>query len=82
MKPCRKCLLSELSDRALYEQILQTVQAIPEERRCGKEEYERRLSLCRSCEVLFQGMCRECGCFVEVRAAESLSRCPAPDRKW
>ncbi len=44
------------------------------------EEYERRLALCRECDLLNAGTCGACGCYVELRAAAKVSNCPY--RKW
>lgn len=44
--------------------------------------YQERLSLCRQCESLLNGMCRICGCFVEMRAAVAKNYCPAINKKW
>ncbi|MBR6404718.1 MAG: hypothetical protein IKS18_00815 [Lachnospiraceae bacterium] len=80
--PCRKCLLEDLSDRSLYEQVQKTVAAIPEEERCADSEYRRRLQICRNCEELLSGMCLQCGCYVEVRAARQRSSCPKTKPDW
>ena len=42
--------------------------------------YEKRLSVCKECERLADGMCRGCGCFVEMRAAVTKNVCPY--EKW
>ena len=39
-------------------------------------EYERRLAICQDCEKLNEGTCMSCGCYVELRAAAKISRCP------
>ena len=44
------------------------------------EEYEKRLSVCQQCEKLNAGTCMACGCYVELRAAAKISRCP--NKKW
>ena len=80
--PCRKCLLSELSDQALYIQVKKTIEAIPESARAPEDLVRYRLMKCKNCESLFQGMCRECGCYVEVRSARLKSRCPAAKPEW
>lgn len=38
--------------------------------------YEERLGICKNCDMLFQGMCRKCGCYVELRAAVQKNVCP------
>ncbi len=47
-----------------------------------KGEYDARLELCKECEKLIGGMCRVCGCFVEVRAAKKSVHCPGIPRRW
>ena len=42
--------------------------------------YEKRLAVCKECERLADGMCRGCGCFVEMRAAVTKNACPY--EKW
>ncbi len=42
--------------------------------------YEKRLQSCKECELLLDGMCRACGCFVELRAAVYKNSCPYD--KW
>ena len=55
---------------------------LPEEDRTPEEEYERRLSKCRECDHLLSGMCRICGCFVEMRAAIVVRHCPDSTPEW
>lgn len=38
--------------------------------------YEERLKKCTDCERLADGMCRACGCFVELRAVIKENSCP------
>lgn len=42
--------------------------------------YEGRLEVCTGCELLADGLCRACGCFVEMRAALTKNKCPY--KKW
>ncbi|MDY3745248.1 MAG: DUF6171 family protein [Lachnospiraceae bacterium] len=37
---------------------------------------------CRQCDRLLNGMCRICGCFVEMRAAIKVKSCPDVVPKW
>jgi hypothetical protein len=55
---------------------------IPEEAKVASGEYEKRLMLCDSCGELVDGMCRQCGCYVAVRAARRIGYCPHIHRKW
>lgn len=43
---------------------------------------EQRLSICKSCEYLFDAtqQCRKCGCFVHAKTALANSGCPIS--KW
>ena len=43
-----------------------------------KEEgsQEERLSVCKQCDYLNAGMCKACGCYVEMRAAMKARICP------
>lgn len=74
---CRKCLTRDIIDKDDYFRVLQEmINHIPKEVKASDEEYERRLSLCRDCEKLLDGMCKACGCYVELRAAKTESTCP------
>lgn len=50
--------------------------ALKPEDMVSDDEYERRLAVCTSCEKLNEGTCMACGCYVELRAAAVISRCP------
>ncbi len=79
---CTRCLLEELDDETIYETVQRTIRSISEEKRTGETEYRARLMGCKECEKLVQGMCRVCGCFVEVRAAYRKKNCPDVHPKW
>lgn len=72
---CRRCLLREL-DGEYFRSIYQYIENIPREQKASSEEYARRLALCRDCGDLRNGMCAQCGCFAEVRAAKKRQACP------
>lgn len=42
--------------------------------------YEERLAACKECDLLLEGMCRICGCYVELRAVVAKNICPR--KKW
>ncbi|MFR2155608.1 MAG: DUF6171 family protein [[Eubacterium] siraeum] len=44
--------------------------------------YKKRLEICTECDCLINGMCSKCGCFVEMRAAYAINRCPHEDKLW
>lgn len=76
LRPCYKCLLREIDPDAYFEKLQDYIGRIPEEERADPVLYEDRLKICSSCDYLVSGMCRACGCFVELRASELKGRCP------
>lgn len=76
---CKRCLLREL-DGEYFQSIYQYIESIPPEQKASSEEYVRRLALCRECDDLKNGLCAQCGCFAEVRAAKKQMACPMD--KW
>lgn len=77
---CGKCLLSEFSMNEFIETVQDYISLIPEEDKAPPDEYSKRLDICKSCDELTDGMCCECGCFVEIRAAKRNMNCPV--NKW
>lgn len=76
---CKRCLLREL-DGEYFQSIYRYIENLPKEQKASGEEYARRLALCRTCDDLQNGMCVQCGCFAEVRAAKRKLGCPL--EKW
>jgi len=68
-------LLQEGQGEDLYRSVMEYISAIPLEEKAPKEEYKRRLGMCKVCDYLTNGMCALCGCFVEIRAAKVNQRC-------
>lgn len=81
-KPCRRCLLADISEEELSRAIAARIAAIPEEQRTSEEEYNRRLKICKGCDMLISGTCGKCGCYVELRAARAANRCPHESKYW
>ena len=79
---CKKCLIRDFDKGELFQTIQAYVERLEEDIKTPKEEYEARLGLCTECENLLSGMCRICGCYVELRAAVQSQYCPAVRRKW
>ncbi len=74
---CRKCLTREMIGQEEYFQSLHAYIAnLEADSKVSDELYEERLTVCKDCEMLFQGMCRVCGCYVELRA--SMKKMPVP----
>ncbi len=78
---CKRCLTRELAGREEEFQNMQDYIAnLDVDIKTPKVLYEERLAVCKRCELLLQGMCRSCGCYVELRAAVSRNACP--NEKW
>ncbi len=81
--PCRRCLLEDLPEGSvLAANIRDLIAQLPPECRTPEEEEQKRLRTCRSCEHLTEGMCRLCGCYVELRAARVRQGCPDLPDRW
>jgi len=68
--------------RALFKNLREYIDNLDKDIKASPEEYERRLALCKECDNLIDGMCKVCGCYVELRAAISNNRCPAVHELW
>ena len=79
---CKRCLLSEIVKDKYFENVYEYISLIPAEQKCSDEVYKNRLAACKECDKLVNGMCSECGCFVEVRAVRKINRCPCIQRRW
>lgn len=78
---CRKCLTRELAGQEeTYRTIREYIDNLDPDAKADHKLYEERLAVCRECELLLQGMCRSCGCYVELRAAMAKNNCPR--KKW
>ena len=80
---CRRCLLEDMpSEAQLRNSIRELIDLLPDHLRAPDDDVSRRLSLCRECDHLTGGMCALCGCYVELRAANSIQRCPDVPARW
>lgn len=79
---CKKCLLHDIKEDIYFKNMYEYIDNLDEEIKTNDKEYERRLSLCKECEKLMKGMCRSCGCFVEMRAAVYSNHCPDIKKYW
>lgn len=73
--PCKRCLLREL-DGEYFKSVYQYIENLPEEQKASPGVYAGRLDICRECGDLKNGICAQCGCFAEVRAAKRRLACP------
>lgn len=80
---CKKCLLLEAGEKAAYKTVKDYLYTLDDSLKVDKALYNERLSFCKKCEYLIAGMCRKCGCYVEIRAALKDKDCPDyNNRKW
>ncbi|MCM1189577.1 MAG: DUF6171 family protein [bacterium] len=78
---CRKCLTRELADGGeTYQSLRAYIDNLDPDIKASEQLYRERLSACKECDLLLAGMCRSCGCYVELRAAMAKNRCP--EKKW
>ncbi|MDF2803883.1 MAG: hypothetical protein K0S61_3786 [Anaerocolumna sp.] len=79
---CKQCLLKDMPEDAYFKNLYDYIEHLDKDIKVETIEYERRLNICKNCENLINGMCRICGCFVELRAVMDKKSCPAVDKKW
>ncbi len=79
---CRKCLLREMDEAEYFDNLYAYIEGLSEDVKVSGDEYGRRLSICKGCGNLLSGMCRLCGCYVELRAAMRVRSCPDTPAKW
>lgn len=82
LRVCRKCLLYAESREEFFQRLEAYIAGLDEDDRTDQATYEKRLRLCAQCSRLTDGMCSLCGCYVELRAALKVRRCPDIVRKW
>lgn len=81
LRICKRCLTREMAGQEEYFKNLQDyIENLDSEKKVNQEQYEERLIICKECESLLQGMCRHCGCYVELRAVLKHQTCP--NNKW
>ncbi|MCI8541936.1 DUF6171 family protein [Acetatifactor aquisgranensis] len=64
----------------MFRSLREYIANLDEDIRAPEPLYEERLAVCKGCELLLEGMCRSCGCYVELRAAVAKNICPR--KKW
>lgn len=81
LRICRRCLTRDMAGQEEYFRTLRDyIENLDIDIKAPEALYEERLSACRECDMLFQGMCRKCGCYVELRAAVKNNACPG--KRW
>lgn len=79
---CKKCLLDKVFKEDEYKHMKDYIESIDNNIKTDEKEYNRRLNICIECECLINGMCKICGCFVEMRAAIKNNYCPNCHKRW
>lgn len=80
---CKKCLLLEAGESVTYKEIMDYVATLDKNDLVSDTVYASRISHCKQCDMLISGMCRKCGCYIEIRARLKNTDCPDFDnRKW
>ena len=79
---CKKCLLYEMPDAERYQGMYDYINNLDDDLKVSQELYQQRLAICRECEQLLEGMCRICGCYVEMRAVMKGKMCPDVIKRW
>ncbi len=69
-----------LGQEEYFKNLQEYIENLDEDIKAEDGLYESRLSICVSCDNLLEGMCRSCGCYVELRAAIIGNTCPKG--KW
>ena len=82
LRVCRKCLPGQEKEAAYFEKLTRYIQRMDESVKVDQRTYESRLAVCAECEKQLNGMCRLCGCFVELRAAQRARKCPDIPARW
>ena len=78
---CRKCLTRDMVGKEEYFLSLREYIAnLDPDIKADEALYEERLAVCKECDLLLEGMCRICGCYVELRAVVAKNICPR--KKW
>ena len=80
MRICKRCLIRDLDSQTEYNNMFEYINGLDEQIKTNPQVYEVRLRSCQNCDSLVNGMCKHCGCFVEMRAAISRNYCPS--KKW
>lgn len=81
--PCLHCEAQVLPSEKELEVLVKTME-ISENELTPQEIYRERLDICNECEYLQENIvCKECGCYVKIRALYKDNQCPNPyGAKW
>lgn len=71
-----------MSKAEYFENLYQYIAQIDSDLKADDTLYQNRLAHCKKCDNLLDGMCKICGCYVELRAAMKKNTCPDISKKW
>ena len=78
---CKKCLIKDIADgEEVFRNLYEYIENLDEDIKVSNQVYNERLNVCKQCDSLLAGMCRHCGCYVEMRAIVAKNYCPV--KKW
>lgn len=77
---CKKCLIRDMDKNVYFKNMYDYIANLDEDIKASNEKYEQRLQVCKECDYLDEGMCKACGCFVELRAVIEKNTCSY--NKW
>jgi len=81
LRICKRCLTRDMADsEEVFRKLYDYIENLDSNIKTEQAVYEERLRICRECDMLLSGMCRSCGCYVELRAAVKKNSCPR--KKW
>ena len=80
LRQCKGCLLREVDEELYFDKLHDYMERIDPELKAAQSLYDDRLKICTDCDLLSSGLCRACGCFVELRAYLTRNTCPYS--KW
>jgi hypothetical protein len=72
---CLKCLLREMDKDSYMENLYDYINRLDPDIKAAQPVYENRLLVCKQCDYLLDGMCKACGCYVELRAVIKNNQC-------
>ena len=76
LRSCKRCLTREMAEQGDFQSLRDYIENMDPDIRTAENIYEKRLAACKECDMLIQGICRKCGCYVELRASVAKNSCP------
>lgn len=67
-------------DAEYFQNLASYIENLSPDDKAKEEVYRSRTAICKDCDHLEAGLCRACGCYVELRAALKEKKCPYD--KW